>query len=196
MRERRGVAEARLLCSGPGRLTQALALTGAHDGADLSLPPFELVPPAHAPEVERTPRIGISKAVDVEWRYVEVGSEPALAQGSGQDLVAASKRRALAGRAAADEQRERQSGPHGDAGLQALLEDGALGPSPYWILSRSLSFRLRSRAAGRLEPTRFGTRPFCAADTQRRTDPFAERNPPRGVCFTTSPGRVRGFAGT
>lgn len=74
MRERRGVAEARLLCSGPGRLTQALALTGAHDGADLSLPPFELVPPARAPEVERTPRIGISKAVDVEWRYVEVGS--------------------------------------------------------------------------------------------------------------------------
>ena len=74
MRERRGVAEARLLCSGPGRLTQALALTGAHDGADLSLPPFELVPPVRAPEVERTPRIGISKAVDVEWRYVEVGS--------------------------------------------------------------------------------------------------------------------------
>jgi DNA-3-methyladenine glycosylase len=74
MRERRGVAEAQLLCSGPGRLTQALALTGAHDGADLSLPPFELVPPAHAPEVERTPRIGISKAVDLEWRYVEVGS--------------------------------------------------------------------------------------------------------------------------
>ena len=49
MRERRGVADARLLCSGPGRLTQALALTGAHDGADLSLPPFELVPPARAP---------------------------------------------------------------------------------------------------------------------------------------------------
>ena len=74
MRERRGVTDARLLCSGPGRLTQALGLTGVHNGADLALPPFELIPPAHAPEVERTPRIGISKAVDVEWRYVEVGS--------------------------------------------------------------------------------------------------------------------------
>ncbi len=74
IRERRGVAEARLLCSGPGRLTQGLALTGAHDGADLSLPPFELFPPAHAPEVERTPRIGITRATEKLWRYVEAGS--------------------------------------------------------------------------------------------------------------------------
>lgn len=74
MRERRGVSDARLLCAGPGRLAQALALTGEHDGADLSRPPFELIPPAVEPSVDRTPRIGISRAVDLEWRYVEVGS--------------------------------------------------------------------------------------------------------------------------
>jgi DNA-3-methyladenine glycosylase len=74
MRARRGVADPRLLCSGPGRLTQALGLTGADGGADLSRPPFELVPPATPAAVERTPRIGITRAVDRPWRYVEVGS--------------------------------------------------------------------------------------------------------------------------
>jgi DNA-3-methyladenine glycosylase len=74
MRVRRGVAEERLLCSGPGRLTQALGVTGAEDGADLSRPPFELVPPSVAAVVERTPRIGITRAVEQPWRYVEAGS--------------------------------------------------------------------------------------------------------------------------
>jgi DNA-3-methyladenine glycosylase len=74
MRARRGVVDERLLCSGPGRLTQALGLTGADDGADLSLPPFALVPPAVPAVVERTPRIGISRAVEQPWRYVEAGS--------------------------------------------------------------------------------------------------------------------------
>jgi DNA-3-methyladenine glycosylase len=74
MRERRGVTDARLLCSGPGRLTQALGLTGTDDGAVLSRAPFAWTPPAAEPSVERTRRIGISKAVDLEWRYVEAGS--------------------------------------------------------------------------------------------------------------------------
>jgi len=74
MRGRRGVTEARLLCSGPGRLTQALGLTGADDGADLSLPPFELVPPAARATVDATPRIGITRAAEVPWRFVERGS--------------------------------------------------------------------------------------------------------------------------
>ena len=74
MRARRGVADARLLCAGPGRLTQALGLTGAHNGADVTLPPFGLVPPGATPVVERTPRIGITKAAEKPWRYVEVGS--------------------------------------------------------------------------------------------------------------------------
>lgn len=74
MRERRGVDDPRLLCAGPGRLTQALGLTGAHNTADLTKPPFDLVAPASAAAVERTPRIGISRATDKLWRYVERGS--------------------------------------------------------------------------------------------------------------------------
>ena len=74
MRARRGVAEDRLLCSGPGRLTQALGLTGDDDGADLSRPPFALLAPPAPSAVERTPRIGISRAVEQPWRYVEAGT--------------------------------------------------------------------------------------------------------------------------
>jgi DNA-3-methyladenine glycosylase len=74
MRQRRGVDDPRLLCAGPGRLTQALGLTGAHNTADLGAPPFELLAPSAAAAVERTPRIGISRATDRLWRYVEVGS--------------------------------------------------------------------------------------------------------------------------
>jgi DNA-3-methyladenine glycosylase len=74
MRARRGVADERLLCSGPGRLTQALGVTGNDDGADLSRPPFELLPPTAPVVVERTTRIGISRAVEQPWRYVEEGS--------------------------------------------------------------------------------------------------------------------------
>ena len=46
MRARRGVDDVRLLASGPGRLTQALGITAAHDGLDLGKPPFALDPPA------------------------------------------------------------------------------------------------------------------------------------------------------
>lgn len=74
MRRRRGVADARLFCSGPGRLTQALGLTGADNDADLGAPPFELAAPVEAAVVERTPRIGITRATDRLWRYVEAGS--------------------------------------------------------------------------------------------------------------------------
>ena len=74
MRARRGLEVARLLCSGPGRLTQALGLTGEHDGASLLRPPFELLPPTQAPKVEQTPRIGITKATERPWRYVEAGT--------------------------------------------------------------------------------------------------------------------------
>ena len=74
MRARRGLADVRLLCAGPGRLTQALGLTREHDGADLTRPPFALVPPAAPVPIERTPRIGITKAVEKPWRYVEAGS--------------------------------------------------------------------------------------------------------------------------
>ena len=74
MSARRGLDDPRLLCSGPGRLTQALGITSEHNGADLREPPFELLPPIEPVAVERTPRIGISRAVDEPWRYVEAGT--------------------------------------------------------------------------------------------------------------------------
>jgi DNA-3-methyladenine glycosylase len=74
MRARRGLADERLLCAGPGRLTQALALTGADNGAVVTREPFALVPPAAPVAVERSPRIGITKATEKLWRYVEAGS--------------------------------------------------------------------------------------------------------------------------
>jgi DNA-3-methyladenine glycosylase len=74
MRRRRGIANDRLLCAGPGRLCQALAITGAHNGALLDQPPFALFAPAAPAEIVAGPRIGISKASDLPWRYGLKGS--------------------------------------------------------------------------------------------------------------------------
>jgi DNA-3-methyladenine glycosylase len=74
MRARRGIDEPRLLCSGPGRVCQALAITGEHDGLPLDRPPFDLGPRTEAGEVLRGTRIGISKAAGQPWRYGLAGS--------------------------------------------------------------------------------------------------------------------------
>jgi DNA-3-methyladenine glycosylase len=74
MRERRGLDEPRLLAAGPGRLCQALAVTRAHDGLPLDAPPFELHARAEPVEVASGPRVGISVATELPWRYAEAGS--------------------------------------------------------------------------------------------------------------------------
>ena len=74
MRERRGVDDERLLCAGPGRLCQALAITREHDGLRVDRPPFELRGRAHDVEVVTGPRIGITKAAELPWRYGLAGS--------------------------------------------------------------------------------------------------------------------------
>ena len=74
MRGRRGVAEERLLCSGPGRLCQALAITREHDGLALDEPPFELLARESEPELVTGPRIGITRAVEHPWRFGLAGS--------------------------------------------------------------------------------------------------------------------------
>lgn len=74
MRARRRVLEPRLLCSGPGRLCQALAITRDHDGLALDLPPFELRARREPVELQAGPRIGITKAVERPWRYGLAGS--------------------------------------------------------------------------------------------------------------------------
>lgn len=74
MRERRGLDDVRLLCSGPGKLCQALGVTRAHNGMALALPPFELAPGAGPVDVVAGPRIGISKAKETVWRFGLAGS--------------------------------------------------------------------------------------------------------------------------
>ena len=74
MQGRRGLDDPRALCSGPGKLCQALGITRDHDGLPLDRPPFRLTAQAERPEVVRGPRVGITKAVDQPWRYGLAGS--------------------------------------------------------------------------------------------------------------------------
>lgn len=72
MAERRGGASG--LCTGPGRLTQALAITAALDGAPLDQPPFDWGEREGVPDIVTGPRIGITKAEDAPWRFGLRGS--------------------------------------------------------------------------------------------------------------------------
>ncbi|MPZ59393.1 MAG: DNA-3-methyladenine glycosylase [Rhizobiales bacterium] len=74
MRRRRGLDDERLLCSGPGRVCQALGITHAHNGLALDRPPFAFYARATKPEIAAGPRIGITKAIEVPWRYGLKGS--------------------------------------------------------------------------------------------------------------------------
>jgi DNA-3-methyladenine glycosylase len=74
MRERRRVGELRLLASGPGRVGQALGITREHNGLPLDAPPFELQAAPQGAALLHGRRIGISKAVDVPWRFGLAGS--------------------------------------------------------------------------------------------------------------------------
>jgi DNA-3-methyladenine glycosylase len=74
MRARRHTDEERLLCSGPGKLCQALAVSRVHDGMVLAAPPFELEAAPPGIDVVYGARIGISKAMDVPWRFGLAGS--------------------------------------------------------------------------------------------------------------------------
>ncbi len=74
MQLRRGVDDPRLLCSGPGRLCQALGITGEDDGARIDRPPFVLEPRSGEVDVAVGVRIGITKAAEQPWRYGLAGS--------------------------------------------------------------------------------------------------------------------------
>jgi DNA-3-methyladenine glycosylase len=74
MRARRGLDDDAFLCSGPGRLTQALGISSPHDGLRLDGPPFALVPADEPPEHVTAPRVGITRATDLPWRYAVRGS--------------------------------------------------------------------------------------------------------------------------
>jgi DNA-3-methyladenine glycosylase len=74
MRQRRGTTDLRSLCSGPGKLCQALGITGDHDGLALDRPPFKLKERKEIPEILTGPRIGITRATELSWRYLEADS--------------------------------------------------------------------------------------------------------------------------
>jgi DNA-3-methyladenine glycosylase len=69
MRRRRGLKDERSLCSGPGKLTQALGITHAHNGLPVDAPPIALHARAEKPDIVAGVRIGLTKAVDLPWRY-------------------------------------------------------------------------------------------------------------------------------
>ncbi|UUL83160.1 DNA-3-methyladenine glycosylase [Sphingomonas qomolangmaensis] len=75
MARRRGMADARRLCSGPGRLCQALGIDGSVNHARIDRPPFDLFEAAHRQPIAAGPRIGITRGTDLPWRYSAKGSK-------------------------------------------------------------------------------------------------------------------------
>ena len=74
MRQRRGLEDARALCSGPGKVCQALGVTIVHNALPLDAAPFALHARTSVPDIVTGVRIGITKAADLPWRYGLKGS--------------------------------------------------------------------------------------------------------------------------
>ncbi|KRR24436.1 DNA-3-methyladenine glycosylase [Bradyrhizobium retamae] len=74
MRRRRGQQDERALCSGPGKLTEALGITIKHNELPLDQPPITLHARVGRLDIAAGVRIGITKAVDLPWRYGLKGS--------------------------------------------------------------------------------------------------------------------------
>lgn len=74
MRQRRGLNEIRALCSGPGKLAQALGVDNSGNGLPLDAPLFSLIVPEAEAPVVRGSRIGITRAADLPWRFGLAGS--------------------------------------------------------------------------------------------------------------------------
>ena len=83
MRERRGRERIEDLCSGPGKLTQALDIELHHNGGDLRRGPVRITPgTGPAPQITVSRRIGITRAVELPWRYSATGSRFVSRRGS------------------------------------------------------------------------------------------------------------------
>ncbi|KAB1069600.1 DNA-3-methyladenine glycosylase [Methylobacterium planeticum] len=74
MRARRGLDDPRRLCAGPGRLCQALGITGAQDGLPMHRLPFAWTPRAEPVATAAGPRIGITRGAETPWRFLLAGS--------------------------------------------------------------------------------------------------------------------------
>ena len=75
MRRRRHAVDVRALCSGPGKLTEALGITIAHNALPLDRPPIALHARTEDVEIATGIRIGLTKAVELPWRYGVKGSK-------------------------------------------------------------------------------------------------------------------------
>jgi DNA-3-methyladenine glycosylase len=75
MKRRRGMKELRALCSGPGKICQALGITRAQNALALDAPPFQLFARAAPVKIVKGVRIGITKAASKPWRYGLKGSK-------------------------------------------------------------------------------------------------------------------------
>ncbi|QBX38958.1 DNA-3-methyladenine glycosylase [Brevundimonas sp. S30B] len=74
MQDRRRMPRVGGLCSGPGKLCQALAIDGRLNGAPVTAAPFTLVRPARPVAAVQGPRVGITAGAETPWRFVEAGS--------------------------------------------------------------------------------------------------------------------------
>jgi DNA-3-methyladenine glycosylase len=75
MRQRRGGQEDRSLCSGPGKLTQAMAIDKTFHGRDFfQINAARLTRPRQTVTVEIDRRVGITKSVELDWRFLLAGS--------------------------------------------------------------------------------------------------------------------------
>jgi DNA-3-methyladenine glycosylase len=75
MQRRRRVDDPRALCSGPGKICEALGITGAQNGFALDAPPFALLARKGQVSIAKGVRIGITKAAEVPWRFGLAGSK-------------------------------------------------------------------------------------------------------------------------
>jgi DNA-3-methyladenine glycosylase len=75
MQLRRGLQDERMLCSGPGKVCQALGISIAHNGLALDKPPIAIHARTEVPDIVAGIRIGITKAVELPWRYGVRGSK-------------------------------------------------------------------------------------------------------------------------
>jgi DNA-3-methyladenine glycosylase len=101
MRDRRGLERLDSLCSGPGKLTQALGITLDHNGSDLARGPVvisERSPSWRAVSVTAGPRVGISKAAELPWRFCAVGSRFLSRPASGRSRSRPARRQRSAAR--------------------------------------------------------------------------------------------------
>jgi DNA-3-methyladenine glycosylase len=76
MRSRRGLDAERMLCSGPGKLTQALGIGLELNDTSLTGGPIEILPRAEEPPVVTGVRIGITRAVELPWRFCDASRAP------------------------------------------------------------------------------------------------------------------------